>query len=38
MLSITERLRPGRVLQRTRLEALIAGIVAMIASAESGAA
>ena len=32
MLSITKRLRPGRVLQRMRLEALTAGIVAMIAS------
>jgi AcrR family transcriptional regulator len=32
MLSITKRLRPGRVLQRTRLEQLTAAIVAMIAS------
>lgn len=32
MLSITKRLRPGRVSQRMRLEALTAGIVAMIAS------
>jgi AcrR family transcriptional regulator len=32
MLSITKRLRPGRALQRTRLETLTAGIVAMIAS------
>ena len=32
MLSITKRLRPGRVLQRMRLETLTAGIVAMIAS------
>ncbi len=32
MLSITKRLRPGRVLQRTRLETLTAGIIAMTAS------
>ena len=32
MLSITKRLRPGRVLQRARLETLTAGIVAMISS------
>lgn len=32
MLSITKRLRPGRVSQRMRLEALTAGIVAMVAS------
>ena len=31
MLSITKRLRPGRVLQRTRLDILFAGIVAMTA-------
>ncbi len=33
MLSITKRLRPGRALQRTRLEKLTAGIVAMTESA-----
>jgi len=32
MLSITKRLRPGRVLQRTRLETLTAAIVAMTES------
>ena len=32
MLSITKRLRPGRALQRTRLEKLLAGIVAMTES------
>ena len=34
MLSITKRVRPGRALQRARLETLTAGIVAMTASRE----